>query len=95
MEISYIHVGDYLIPGIVLSEPPPETVPPLGMYGRMHRDYLREHRPILYSRLVLSERLYPHCREVDEAAATRLATIPDREAAHETILAELVYGAEM
>lgn len=31
------------------------------------------------------------CREVDEAAAHRLALIPDREIAHEIILAELVY----
>jgi hypothetical protein len=58
----------------------------------MHKAYLREHRPILYSQLLLSEKLYPLCREVDSAAATRLATIPDREAAHEIILSELVYA---
>jgi hypothetical protein len=58
----------------------------------MHRDYLREHRPALYSQLLLSERLYPLCREVDEAAAHRLAAIADREAAHEGILSELVYA---
>ena len=58
----------------------------------MHKAYLREHRPILYSQLLLSERFYPLCREVDEAAATRLATIADPETAHEIILSELVYG---
>jgi hypothetical protein len=57
----------------------------------MHKAYLKEHRPILYNQLLLSERLYPLCREIDEAAANRLAMIPDREAAHEIILAELVY----
>ena len=89
MEISYYRAGDYLLPGIILSDPP--DAPPLGRYGRMHKAYLREHRPILYSQLLLSERLYPLCREVDEAAATRLATIPNREIAHEIILSELVY----
>jgi len=79
----------YLYPEIKLSEPPDAT--PLGRYGRMHKAYLREHRPILYSRLLLSERLYPLCREIDESAATRLGTIQDREAAHEIILSELVY----
>jgi hypothetical protein len=89
MEISYTRVGDYLIPNIALADPP--DAPPLGRYGMLHKSYLREHRPILYSQLVLTERLYPLCREIDEAAAHRLRTIPDREQAHEIILAELVY----
>ncbi|MDR1246450.1 MAG: TnpV protein, partial [Clostridiales Family XIII bacterium] len=79
-EISYIRAGDYLIPNIALSDPP--GAPPLGYYGLRHKAYLREHRPILYSRLLMSERLYPLCREVDEAARTRLRTIPSREQAH-------------
>jgi len=89
VEITYSRVGDYLLPDIKLSDLP--DAPPLGRYGRMHKAYLREHRPILYSQLLLSERLYPLCREIDEAAATRLAAIPDRDIAHEIILAELVY----
>ncbi len=88
-EISYTRVGDYLLPDIRLSDPP--GAPPLGRYGMMHKTFLREHRPILYSQLLLTERLYPLCREVDEAAAHRLAVIQDREAAHEIILSELVY----
>ena len=92
MELTYSRVGDYLIPNIILNEPPSELVRPLGLYGRMHKAYLQEHRPILYSQLVLSEKLYPLCREVNQAAATRLAAIPNREAAHEIILSELVYA---
>jgi hypothetical protein len=88
MEINYIPVGDYLLPAIKLSDPP--DAPPLGLYGRMHKAYLREHRPILYAQLLLSEKLYPLCCEVDEAAATRLRTIADRAQAHEVILSELV-----
>jgi hypothetical protein len=57
----------------------------------MRRTYLREHRPILYSQLVLTERLFPHLREIDEAVRNRLAAIADRETAHEIICAELVY----
>jgi len=90
MELTYTRVGDYLLPNIKLSDPP--DAPPLGRYGLMHKTYLKEHKPILYSQLLLSEKLYYLCREVDEAAATRLATIPDREVAHEIILSELVYN---
>jgi hypothetical protein len=87
MEITYSQVGDYLLPNIILSD----GKEPLGHYGMMHKAYLREHRPILYSKLLLTERLYPLCREIDQAATTRLETIPDREIAHEIILSELVY----
>ena len=90
-KITYTRVGDYLLPTITLNEPPHEMTQPLGRYGRMHKKYLRDHRPILYNQLLLSERLYPLCREIDEAAAHRLAAIPDHEVAHEIILAELVY----
>jgi hypothetical protein len=90
MEIDYVLVGDYYLPNVVLSDPP--DAPPLGKYGMMHKAYLKEHKSIIYSQLLLSERLYPLLREIDEAAATRLATIPDREVAHEIILSELVYA---
>ena len=90
MELTYTKRGDYLLPNITLSDPP--DAPPLGRYGVLHKRYLQEHRPILYSRLLLTERLYQLCREIDEAAVHRLRTIPDREQAHEVILAELVYN---
>jgi hypothetical protein len=92
-EISYTLVGDYYLPNIILSDERDVNGDPvpLGRYGMLHKAYLKEHRPIFYSRLLLSERLYPLCREVDAAAANRLAIIGDREIAHEVILAELVY----
>ena len=89
MEITYTKRGDYLLPNITLSDPP--GAKSLGRYGLMHKAYLREHRPMLYNLLLLTERLYPLCREIDEAAATRLKTIGDPEIAREVILAELVY----
>ena len=69
MELDYIVVGDYLLPAIKLSDPP--DAPPLGLYGELHKRHLQDHRPILYSQLLLSEKLYPLCREMDEAAQSR------------------------
>ena len=40
---------------------------PIGKYGRMRQRYLKEHRPGLYSSLILSEKLYPHLLEIDRA----------------------------
>ena len=41
--IDYILVGDYYIPDLKL----PEEHRPIGKYGRMHREYLREAHPDL------------------------------------------------
>jgi hypothetical protein len=60
----------------------------------MRRAFLRERLPIRYNTLLLSEKLYPHLREIDEAANRRLALAAacDRLAAEECILHELVYA---
>lgn len=67
--LTYRQNGDYLIPNLELSEQP---VKPLGKYGRMRKTYLKEHRPVLYSQMLLSEKLYPHLQEIDETANSRL-----------------------
>ena len=67
--MNYIQNGDYLIPDLNLSEQPSK---PLGKYGRMRKAYLKEHRPILYNQLLMSETLYPHLIEIDETAQSRL-----------------------
>jgi hypothetical protein len=69
MELDYIAVGDYLLPALTLSDPP--DAPSLGLYGELHKRYLELHRPILYSQLLLSEKLYPICRGIDDAAQSR------------------------
>ena len=70
MGIFYKQVGDYLLPNLVLSDPP--DAPPIGRYGRMRKEFLKTHRSITYSRLLLTERLFPHLREVDQCAHYRL-----------------------
>lgn len=67
--LTYTRNGDYLIPDLNLTEQPSK---PLGKYGRMRKTYLKEHRPILYNQLLMSETLYPHLQEIDENANSRL-----------------------
>ena len=67
--LTYTQNGDYLIPNLRLSESEQQ---PLGKYGRMRKKYLQEHRPVLWNSMILSEKLYPHLREIDEAANRRL-----------------------
>lgn len=71
MEISYSKVGDYLIPNLIL----PEEEQFIGKYGRMRRRYLKEHRPVLFSNLILSGKLYQHLAEIDRSCNERLELI--------------------
>ena len=68
-ELTYTRSGDYWIPNLTLSQ---QENQPLGKYGRMRKAYLQEHRPVLWNSLILSEKLYPHLREIDETANRRL-----------------------
>ena len=68
-ELTYTRSGDYWIPNLSLSQ---QETQPLGKYGRLRKTYLQENRPVLWNSLILSEKLYPHLREIDETANRRL-----------------------
>lgn len=72
MEPTYTQRGDYLIPNLVLSDTKEYHI---GKYGRMRRIYLKEYRPVLYSTLLLTEKLFPHLAEIDAACKNRLEII--------------------
>lgn len=88
MEISYSQCGDYLIPDLVLPEEEQHTI---GKYGRMRKRYLQEHRPVLYSNLILSCKLYQHLAEIDHTCVDRMNLLTrqmaDREGATEALKA--------
>ena len=71
MNIPYIRSGDYFIPDLKL----PEENRPIGKWGRMHRDYLREHHPIQFNSLALSGNLWTYLADLNEQAQQRLETL--------------------
>ena len=68
--LTYKTSGEFQVPDLSLRENPQSQ--PLGKYGRMRQAYLREHRPILWNQMILSETLFPHLREIDKTANRRL-----------------------
>ena len=72
--IEYILVGDYYIPNLIL----PEETRPIGTWGRLHREYLKEHRPIQYTNLITEGTLWTHLADLNEQAQERLARIIDQ-----------------
>lgn len=61
--------GDYYLPCLAIPE---EEVHTIGIWGRKHRRYLREHRPIIYSDLVLSGKMYSYLADIDTQARNKL-----------------------
>ena len=70
-QIRYIKIGDYYIPDWKL----PEETRPIGRWGRMHRDYLKEHRPVVFNQLVLSGNLWTYLADITEQAQQRMDTL--------------------
>ena len=71
MEMQYIRMGDYFIPDLEL----PQESRPIGRWGRMRREYLREHKPIQYNCLLLSGKLWTYLADLNEQAQDRLERI--------------------
>ena len=65
IELDYVKVGDYYLPDLT-AEPRPDRS--LGKYGLMRRRYLKEHRPIVWAKLVVDGKLYAHLLETENAA---------------------------
>lgn len=74
MKIQYIRVGDYFIPDLERSE----ESRPIGKWGRMHREYLREYKPIQYNCLLLSGKLWTYLADLNEHAQDRLERMIDQ-----------------
>ena len=66
--LNYTKIGDYQLPNLTLSQP--KT--PLGKYGRMRRNYLKQYRPVLYNSMLLNGTLYPHLMELEQTAESRM-----------------------
>ena len=85
-KLRYVWCGDYLIPDLTLNV---KDYSPLGKYGRMREKYLREHRHLLYSTILLGGRLDDHLHEIDAAAQKRMDQLMRQMAETEGITEEL------
>ncbi len=83
--IDYILVGDYYIPDLKL----PEENRPIGRYGRLHREYLKQEHPARYSSLILTGKLWTYLADLNEQAEKRLDLIIEQMKAAEGVTEEL------
>ena len=80
-ELNYIRCGDYYIPDIRL----PEENRPIGRWGRMHSDNIKEHNPICFNDLCLNGELWTYLADLNEQAQSRLELIIEQMKAAEGV----------
>lgn len=71
--LDYVRCGDYYIPDIRLDGVAKSD--PIGNWGRMHRDYLRENNSLLFNHLVLTGKLWSYLADLNKQAQERLEVI--------------------
>ena len=89
---TYTQVGDYLFPNLVIEE---SEQRPIGKYGRMRKQYLKEHRPVLYSNLLTVGKIYRHLAEIDEACEDRMELLIMQRAENEGVTEALKASDQM
>ena len=89
---SYMKVGDYLLPNLTIDESEQQ---PIGKYGRMRKHYLKEHRPVLYTNLLVTGNSDKHLAAIDEACEDRMELLARQMAKQEDVTEELKAADQM
>ena len=89
--MEYVLVGDYYIPDLKL----PNKERPIGKYGRMHREYLKEHNPMMFNDFVLEGQLWAYLADLNEQAQERLSLIVEQMKVSEGVTEELKAADQM
>ena len=89
--MDYVLAGDYYIPDLKL----PNEERPIGKYGRMHREYLKEHNSMMFNDLVLDGQLWTYLADLNEQAQGRLSLIVEQMKVTEGVTEELKAADQM
>ena len=67
LKIEYTKVGDYYLPNLYY----PEETRPIGCWGMLRNEYLKEHKSGTYTYLLLTARLDSYLADLNEQAQER------------------------
>ena len=92
---TYSRMGDYLLPNITLPE---QEERPIGVWGQRHLRYLKQHRKVLYSELLISGKLNDYLADLNEQAEAMLVKLlAEKKGVTEVLKAEnqMLWAQEM
>ena len=84
---AYVRRGDYNLP--CLSFPTEKENRPIGVWGRRHLRYLKQHRKVLYINLLTSGKLNSHLADIDKQAEDMFLRLVEQMAKRESVSEQL------
>lgn len=91
-KITYTQQGDYLLPDLKLPEQPKVEI---GIWGKRHLRYLKNHHPIRYTNLLTSCRLTAYLADIDEEATEMFDRLMKQLAKQEGVTEKLKAANQM
>ena len=84
--ITYTKQGDYLLPDLKLPEQPKVEI---GIWGKRHLRYIKNHHPIIYMNLLTSCKLTAYLANIDQEAIEMFDSLVKQLAEHEYVTEQL------
>ena len=78
--------GDYYIPCLILSE---EETQPIGLWGQRHKQYLKEHRHIVYTTMLIDGTLNRYLADINQQAEQMFHRLIDEMAQKQGVTEQL------
>ena len=86
MELAYRMEGDYRLPNLAVPEEPPVAH---GKYALLRKQYLKDHRKILFVNLLTTGKLNEHLTEIEQTAMSRLEHLTAQMAAEQGVTEQM------
>ena len=74
MELKYTRIGDYKLPNLTLNNNEKGTI---NNYGMLRLDYLKQHKKVLYTTLLMKDELTNHLVSVSKNAENLLNNLKE------------------
>ena len=84
--------GDYYIPCLILSE---EETQPIGLWGQRHKQYLKEHRHIVYTTMLIDGTLNRYLADINQQAEQMFHRLIDEMAQKQGVTEQLKAESQM
>ena len=91
-KITYTQQGDYLLPDLKLPEQPKVEI---GIWGKRHLQYIKQHHPIRYTNLLTTCKLTAYLVDIDEEATEMFDRLVKQIAEREGVTEQLKANNQM
>ena len=91
-KITYTQQGDYLLPDLKLPEQPKVEI---GIWGKRHLRYLKNHHPIIYTNLLTNCKLTAYLADIDKQAEDMFFRLVKQLAKQEGVTEQLKADNQM